>query len=99
MVCSVSIVGCLQSVLSTQTSKFEVILDQQVQAWMTHLAADYERLNAETGELCRLVMEMRSYMGGTCVPSYSPHGPGEDLPLLVLQCLYSKLIVFELINV
>jgi len=47
---------------------------------MTHLAADYEQLNAETAELHRLVMEMRSHMGVTCVPSYSPHGSGEDPP-------------------
>ena len=80
MVCNISIVGCLQSVMSTQTSEFEAILDQQVQAWMTHLVADYKRLNVETIELRRLVMEMRSHTGGTCVPSYSPHGPGEDPP-------------------
>jgi hypothetical protein len=80
MFCNVSIVGCLQSVPSTQTSEFKAILDQQVQAWMTHLAADYKRFNAETGELRRLVMEMKSHMDGTCVTSYSPHGPGEDPP-------------------
>jgi len=80
IVCIVSIVGCLQSVSNTQTSEFEAILDQQVQAWMTHLAADYERLNTETAELRQLVMEMRSYMGGICVPSYSPHSLGEDPP-------------------
>ncbi|KAL9375223.1 hypothetical protein Peur_032102 [Populus x canadensis] len=80
MICSVSIVGCLQSVASTQTSEFKAILNQQVQAWMTHLAADYKRLNGETGEFRRLVMEMRSHMGGTCVPSYSPHGSDEDPP-------------------
>jgi hypothetical protein len=68
MVCGVSIVGCLQSVLSTQTSKFEVILDKQVQAWMTHLAADYERLNAEMVKLHRLVMNTRSQMRGICAP-------------------------------
>jgi hypothetical protein len=33
---SVSIMGCLQSVLSTQNLEFESILNQQVEAWTTH---------------------------------------------------------------
>jgi hypothetical protein len=49
---SVSIVGCLQSVPSTQTLEFEAILDQRVKGRTSHLDADYERLNVETAELC-----------------------------------------------
>jgi hypothetical protein len=46
-------------------------------------------------------MKMRSQMDDTCAPSYSPHGPAKTrlLLLLLLQYLYSRLIVFELINV
>jgi hypothetical protein len=47
-----STIGCSQSIPSTQTPEFEVILDKQVQARTTHLAADYERLSVETVELC-----------------------------------------------
>jgi hypothetical protein len=70
MAYSVSIVGCSQSVLSTQTLKFEAILDQWVQAQMVHLTADYARLSVETAELRQLVMEMKSHMGGKCAPFY-----------------------------
>jgi hypothetical protein len=35
---NVSTIGCLQSVPNTQTPKFKVILDQQVQARTTHLS-------------------------------------------------------------
>jgi hypothetical protein len=49
---SVSIVGCLQSVPSTQTLEFEAILDQRVKGRTSHLDTDYERLNVETAELC-----------------------------------------------
>jgi hypothetical protein len=45
---NVSIIGCSQSIPSPQTSKFEMILDQRVQAQTIHLAADYELLSAET---------------------------------------------------
>jgi hypothetical protein len=47
-----------QSIPSPQTSKFEMILDQRVQAVQaqtTHLAADYELLSAETTKLPQLV--------------------------------------------
>jgi hypothetical protein len=57
---SVSIMGCLQSVLSTQNLKFESILNQQVEAWTTHNAAKTERLSAEKTELCQLYMELKS---------------------------------------
>jgi len=52
---NVSIIGCSQSIPSPQTSKFEMILDQRVQAQTTHLAADYELLSAETTKLRQLV--------------------------------------------
>jgi len=38
--------------MSTQTLEFKAILDQRVQAQMTHLIAEYARLNDETIELC-----------------------------------------------
>jgi len=69
---NVSTIGWSQLILSTQTPEFEVILDQLVQASMTHLAADYERLNGKMFELHPLVMKMRSHMGGTCAPFCSP---------------------------
>jgi hypothetical protein len=47
----VPIVGYSQSVSSTQTPNFEMILDQQVQVWTTHLTTDYEQLSVETTEL------------------------------------------------
>jgi hypothetical protein len=75
---SVSTVKCSQSVPSTQTLEFKTILDQRVQAQMTHLATDYERPSARMTELRRLVMKMRSQMGDTCALFYSPHGPGKD---------------------
>jgi len=84
----VPIVGYSQSVPSTQTLDFKVILDQQVQVWTTHLTTDYEQLSAETIELRWLVMEMRSHMGGACALFYSPHGPDEDLSLPPLVPLF-----------
>jgi hypothetical protein len=77
---SVSTIKCSQSVSSTQTPKFKVILDQRVQARTIHLTIDYTQLGAETVELRRLVMEMKPHMSGTCSPPYWPHGPGEDPP-------------------
>jgi hypothetical protein len=47
----VSTIGFSQSISSTQTPEFEVILDQRVQARTTHLDANYKRLSAETTEL------------------------------------------------
>jgi len=66
--------------MSTQTPEFEVILNQQVKDQMTHLTVDYEQLSVEMTELRRLVLKMRLQMGGTCAPSYLPHGPGKDSP-------------------
>jgi hypothetical protein len=50
-------------------------------------------------ELRQLLFEMRSHMSDVCAPFYLPHDLGEDPLLLLLQRLYSRLIVFELINV
>jgi hypothetical protein len=33
-----------------------------------------------TKELCQIVMNMRSQMGGTNAPPYWPYGPGNDQP-------------------
>jgi hypothetical protein len=79
---SVSTVGCSQSVPSTQILEFEAILNQRVQAQMTHIVADYKQLNVKTTELYQLVMEMMSQMGGTCALSYSPIIPAKTGLLL-----------------
>jgi hypothetical protein len=57
---SVLTIRCSQSILSTQTLKFMAMLDQQVQAQMTHLNEKYERLTTNYEELRRLLVEMRS---------------------------------------
>jgi hypothetical protein len=75
---SVSTVECSQLIPSAQTSEFKVILDQRVQAWTTFLAANYEQLRAEITELCLLVIEIRSWISGTCAPFYAPQGSSED---------------------
>jgi hypothetical protein len=37
--------------MSTQSPEFQAILNQQVDAWMTHLVAETEHLNTEMAEL------------------------------------------------
>ncbi|KAJ6965878.1 hypothetical protein NC652_003680 [Populus alba x Populus x berolinensis] len=60
---SVSTIGFSQSILSTQTPKFEATLDQRVNKnQTTHFAIDYKRLSAKTTKLYRLVMEIRSQL-------------------------------------
>jgi hypothetical protein len=76
--CSVSSVGCLQLVSSTQSSEFVDLLDQGVQERTTHLNEKYERFFMDYEKLCRVVMKMRSKMSGTCAPSYWPHGHAND---------------------
>ena len=73
-------VGYLQSILSTQTPEFMAMLYQRVQARTIHLNEKYKRLTADYEELCRLIMEMRSRMGGTCAPLNWPHGRSDDQP-------------------
>ena len=41
---SASVIGCFQSILSSQTLKFATMLDQRVQDQTTHLNDKYERL-------------------------------------------------------
>jgi hypothetical protein len=48
---SVLIVGCSQSVSSTQTLEFKEILNQRVKAWTTHLAIETQQLSAEMTKL------------------------------------------------
>jgi len=64
---SVSIVGCSQSVW---TLEFESILNQRVESRTTHLIAETKWLGVETAEPHRLYMELKSQMGGKCVPPY-----------------------------
>jgi hypothetical protein len=82
--------------LLTQTLEFETILDQWVQAQMTHLTADYAWLGDETVELRRLVIKMKSQMGGTCAFFYWPHSPSNDplsppptAPLFHINCIWT----------
>jgi len=51
------------------------MLDQRVQDRMTNLNEKYKRPNADYEELHRVVMKMRSHMGGPYAPPYWPHGP------------------------
>ena len=53
---SVSTIGCSQSISSTQTLEFAVMLDQRVQARMTHLNEKCEQLIVDYEELSRLVI-------------------------------------------
>ena len=53
------IVGCSQSILSTQTPEFKVILNQRIQAQTTHHVVDYEQLNAKMTKFRRLIIEVR----------------------------------------
>ena len=65
-------IGCSQLVLETQSSKFQTILNQQVETRTNHLAVVTKRLSAKMAELRRLYMDLKSYMGGTCAPYYHP---------------------------
>ena len=56
------------------------MLDQQVQDQITHLNDKYKRLTTDYEELRRLVMEMRSQMGGLCAPYNWVPGLGDDQP-------------------
>jgi len=68
--CSVLTVGCSQSLPSTQTLGFAVMLNQQVQDETTHLDEKYEQLIADYEELRRVIIEMRSHNGDPCFPPY-----------------------------
>jgi len=93
---SVLTVGYSQSVSSIQTSKFEVILNQWVEVQMTHLTAETKQLSAETIELWRMYMKLKSQINGTCVPPYWPYGSNEDppspppTPLFQLNCIWTN---------
>jgi len=75
---SALIVGCSQSIPNVQTLEFTTMLDQQVQDQTTHLNDKYAQLIVDYEELCRLVMEMRSRMGGSCAPSNWLYSPNND---------------------
>jgi hypothetical protein len=71
--CSVSTIRSSQSVSSTQSQEF-VALQQH----MAHLIEKYEQLLVDYEQLCQMIMDMRSQMGGTCAPHFWPYGPGND---------------------
>jgi hypothetical protein len=87
---SISTVGCLQSVSSTQILEFTAMLVLQT----TELCVKIAELCVEMVELHRMLMEMRSHIGGQFAPPYWPHGPDDDqLPP------YFRFIVSERTNV
>ena len=51
-----------------------------MQEYTTHLNEKYKRLSTEYEELHRMVMDIRSQMGGTCAPPFWPYGLGNDQP-------------------
>jgi len=67
--CSVSIIRSSQSLPSTQSSEFTALLDR-VQERTTHLNEKYEQLSVDYEELRRMIMDIRSQLGGTYAPSY-----------------------------
>ena len=93
---SASTIGCLQSIPSTETPEFEAILDQRVKDRITHLVADYEWLSVETTKLRWLVSKMRSQMSSVVLPYIFSTVQAKTL---LIQRLYSWLIVFKLINI
>jgi hypothetical protein len=56
------------------------MLDQRAQDQTTHLNDKYERLTANYEELHRLVMEIRSQMGGSRAPPNWLYGPRDYQP-------------------
>jgi hypothetical protein len=57
---SILTIGCLQSILSTQSLEFTTLLDQGVQEHTTHLNEKYKRFFADYEELYRMVMDIKS---------------------------------------
>ena len=96
--CSVSSVGCLQLVSSTQSSEFVDLLDQGVQERTTHLNEKYERFFMDYEKLCRVVMKMRSKMSGHVYPLIGLTVMRTTSLLLLQRSLYSSFIIFEHIN-
>jgi hypothetical protein len=68
---SILTVRSSQLVSSTQSQEFATL-----QEHTAHLIEKYELLSVNYEELYRMVMDMRSQMGGTCVPSFSHLVPG-----------------------
>jgi hypothetical protein len=75
---SASVIGCSQSIPSSQTLEFTAMLDQRVQDRMTHLNDKYECLPTGFEELHQLLMEMRSQMGGSCAPPTWLYGSSDN---------------------
>jgi len=44
----------------------------------TYLNEKYERLSVDYEKLLRMVIDIRSQMGGTCAPPYWPYNPWDD---------------------
>ena len=73
---SVSTIGSSQSISSTQSEEI-VALKQQT----THLTEQYQQLSADYEQFHQMVMDMRSQIGGTCVPLCWLYDSGNDQPL------------------
>jgi hypothetical protein len=76
---SISIVRSLQSISSTQSQEFAALQQQTI-----HLTEKYERVSADCEELRWMVIDMRSQMGGTCVPPFGHMVSGTTSLLLLL---------------
>jgi hypothetical protein len=98
MTCSVSSVGCLQLVSSTQSSEFVDLLDQGVQERTTNLNEKYERFFTDYEKLCPVVMKMRSKMSGHVYPLIGLTVMRTTSLLLFQRSLYSSYFIFEHIN-
>jgi predicted transcriptional regulator len=83
---SVSNIGSSQSVLSTQSKEFVAFQQHtthltekynQLSAYYVqntaHLTEKYEQFSANYEQLCQMVMNMASYSGDTCAPSFWPY--------------------------
>jgi hypothetical protein len=73
--CSVSIVGSSQSISSTQSRELAAL-----QEHTADVNEKYERLSTDYEELRRMVMDMRSQMGGICALLFWPYGSRNDQP-------------------
>jgi hypothetical protein len=72
---SVSTIGSSQSVSSTQSEEIVALKHHK-----TILTEQYHQLSVDYEQLRQMVMDMKSQMGGTCVPPFWLYGPGNDQP-------------------
>ena len=90
---SISIVGSSQSISSTQFQEFAAL-----QQHTTYLTEKYEWVSADCEELRWMVIDMKSQMGGMCVPPFGHMVSGTTSFFLLQRCHCSSLVLFEHIN-